>query len=48
MFQGLKSIDIFFAESARDNYGCTFSTVNYIGFIIIFINTMINVVQNVK
>ena len=30
------------------DYGCTFSTVSYIGFITIFVNTIINVVINVK
>ena len=42
-------IAVFSSDSARDNdYGCSFSSVSYIGFILIFVNTIINVSINVK
>ena len=41
-------VSFFQGEARADDYGCTMSTVSYISFVMVFITTMINVVNVAK
>ncbi len=35
-------------EARAKSYGCTFKSITYVSFVMIFINTVINIVNTVK